>query len=443
MSVKNPSRRSAVPEGRFTRFISLGIMTGEVVAGVLAERLRTRGQPAQGASLIPLTARTATRVAERLAHLRGAAMKLGQLLSLEGGDLLPPEVAHALATLRSDANTMPRAQLHRVLGREWGHGWERRFAHFDDEPIAAASIGQVHRARTVDGRDLALKVQYPGIARSINSDVDNVAGLLRLTRLLPAGFDTGSMIAEAKRQLHEEADYLAEARHLARYRRLVADEPGLVVPRVHADLTTRRILAMDFVAGEPLDVLTHPGVRQAERDAAGLLLERLLMRELFEFRFMQTDPNFANYLYDRATRRIVLLDFGAVSAFPARLVERYRAITFAIMAGDRTRVRALAHDIGYIAPDVDDAVAEAAVDIIMLVCEPLRHRGAYDFAASDLPARARELGLDLAFRHGLLRAPPPETLFLHRKLAGGYLLCARLGARINLRALLEPFVRPA
>jgi predicted unusual protein kinase regulating ubiquinone biosynthesis (AarF/ABC1/UbiB family) len=435
-------RRTAVPESRLTRFLTLGVMTGEVVAGVIAERLRSRGAT-DGRALIPLSARTAVRLAERLAHLRGAAMKLGQLLSLEGADLLPPEVAQALAILRADAHTMPLDQLRRVLGREWGHGWERRFAEFDYEPIAAASIGQVHRARTTDGRDLALKVQYPGVARSIDSDVNNVAALLRLARLLPMDFDIGGMVAEAKRQLHEEADYLAEARHLARFRRLVADEPRLLVPKVHADLTTVRILAMDFVAGEPLDVLTAPDVRRSERDAAGRLLERLMLRELFEFRLMQTDPNFANYLYDRATQRIVLLDFGAVSAFPAKLVEQYRRITAAIVAGDRGRVRVLATEIGYLSPDDGEDVARAAVDIILLVCEPLRHRGAYDFGASDLPTRARELGLDLAFRHGLLRAPPPETLFLHRKLAGAYLLCARMGARVNVRALVEPYLNEA
>jgi predicted unusual protein kinase regulating ubiquinone biosynthesis (AarF/ABC1/UbiB family) len=221
----------------------------------------------------------------------------------------------------------------------------------------------------------------------------------------------------------------------------VADEPGLIVPRVHADLTTKRILAMDFVVGEPLEALAAAGTSQSERDAAGRLLERLLLRELFEFRFMQTDPNFANYLYDRRLRRIGLLDFGAVQSFPARLVDQYRRITAAIVAGDRSAVRALAMEIGYVTPDDGDQVTEAAVDVIMLVCEPLRHRGPYDFGASDLPSRARSLGLDLAFRHGLLRAPPPETLFLHRKLAGAYLLSARIGARINVRALVEPFLR--
>ena len=152
--------------------------------------------------------RNAERLAARLANLRGAAMKLGQLVSLQGEDVLPPEFAQALAVLRSEAAPMPAAQLRRVLGREYGKGWERRFAHFDFEPVAAASIGQVHRARTRDGRDLALKIQYPGVARSIASDVDNVAALLRLFNLLPLDLDVAGIAAEAKRQLAQEADYL-------------------------------------------------------------------------------------------------------------------------------------------------------------------------------------------------------------------------------------------
>jgi predicted unusual protein kinase regulating ubiquinone biosynthesis (AarF/ABC1/UbiB family) len=369
-------------------------------------------------------------------------MKLGQLLSLEGDHLVPPEFSAALAQLRAGANPMPRAQLHRVLGREWGAGWQRRLAHFDESPIAAASIGQVHRARTRDGRELALKVQYPGVARSIDGDVDNVAVLLRLLNLLPLGIDVAGLAAEAKRQLHAEADYLAEARHLTRFRRLVADEPRLAVPRVHADFTTRRVLAMDFVHGEPLEALADAGVAQRVRDRAGAALERLLFRELFEFRTMQTDPNAGNYLWDPAADRIVLLDFGATQEFPRALVERYRRITRAVLARDAAQIAAIATEIGYLAPgDAADRVA-AVVDVVQLVCEPLRHRGAYDFGASDLPARTRDLGFDLAFRQGLLRAPPPETLFLHRKLVWSYLVLKRIGARVDARALILPFVNP-
>jgi predicted unusual protein kinase regulating ubiquinone biosynthesis (AarF/ABC1/UbiB family) len=433
-----------VPQSRFGRFASVAMAAGELALGGLAEGVRrlAAGGGAGGASsaTVFLSADNARRLAARLARLRGGAMKLGQMISLQGSDLLPPEFAQALAILRSQAAPMPLAQLRRVLGREYGKGWQRRFAWFDEEPIAAASIGQVHRARTLDGRELALKVQYPGVARSIASDVDNIASVLRLMKVLPNNADIPAIAAEAARQLAQEADYLAEAASLERYAKLVADEPDLLVPRTHADLTTPRILAMDYMAGEPLETLADPAVAQVTRDAVGTLLERLMFRELFEFGTMQTDPNFANYLWQPDTGKVVLLDFGATMRFDATFVDAYARITRAVMAGDRDAVARCAIDIGYAVEGDPDELVDATVELIMLVCEPLRQRGRYDFAASDLPSRARALGFDLGIRQGLLRVPPPQTMFLHRKLVGSFLTLAHIGARVDARSLVRPLL---
>jgi hypothetical protein len=197
-------------------------------------------------------------------------------------------------------------------------------------------------------------------------------------------------------------------------------------------------MAMDFAEGEPLDVLDDAPA--ARRDAVGSLLERLLFRELFEFRVMQTDPNFANYLYQRASGRVALLDFGATQRFDADFVANYARITRGVIDGDRIAVAREAIQIGYAADDDSPERIQAVVDVIFLVCEPLRHLGRYDFSKSDLPSRVRALGFDLAFRRGLLRPPPPETIFLHRKLVGSFLLLARIGARVDARALVLPFL---
>jgi predicted unusual protein kinase regulating ubiquinone biosynthesis (AarF/ABC1/UbiB family) len=432
-------KAAPVPQSRLERLARLGFAAGELAVGGALEGLRRLAQqrPASGPRM--LSAANAERLAGRLALLRGAAMKLGQMLSLQGEDVLPPEFARALAGLRAEAAPMPVEQLRRVLGREYGKGWERRFARFDWEPIAAASIGQVHRARTNDGRELALKIQYPGVARSITSDVDNVAALLKLFNLLPFDVDVAGIIVEAKRQLLQEADYRAEAGFLEHYARLVADVPQLIVPRVHHDFTTTRVMAMDYVEGEPLESLAAAGVPQAQRDAVGALLERLLFRELFEFRVMQTDPNFANYLVQPGGR-VVLLDFGATRTFSAQFVASFARITRAVIDDELETVARYAVAIGYITAEDPPERVRAAVDVIRLVCEPLRQRGPYDFAASDLPARARALGFELAIRRGLLRAPPPETMFLHRKLVGSFLLLAKIGARVDARGLVLPLI---
>lgn len=427
---------SRVPQSRLGRLAQLGLAAGELAVGGAVMGLR---RLRSGSAATAFSASAARRLVERLAHLRGAAMKLGQLISLEGEGLLPPELAFALETLRSQAAPMPSEQLRRVLGRAYGSGWERRFADFDETPIASASIGQVHRVRTIDGRDLALKVQYPGVGRSIASDVDNVSTLLRLAQVLPFGIDVRAIAREAKRQLTQEADYLAEGAFLEQYAQLVADEPQIVLPRVHWDLTTPRVMAMDYMDGVPLDELDAE-TPQAVRDTVGALLQKLLFRELFEFRVMQTDPNFANYLYQPASARLVLLDFGATQRFTAPFSARFRRITRAIVAGDRAVIEREARRIGYIAPDAEADVVAAALDMIELVCEPLRSDGLYDYGASDLPRRARELGIDLAFKRGLIRMPPSDTMFLHRKLAGVFLLLARLNARVPTGRLLGPFL---
>lgn len=436
-------RRSRVPAGRVERLARLGLLGAELAAGGLFESARRAlgvgATTAETASAL-LSPANAQRLVRRLSQLRGAAMKLGQLLSLESADIVPPAIAEALADLRAAADTMPVAQLRRVLGREYGKGWEERFERFELEPIAAASIGQVHAARTRDGRELALKIQYPGVARSIDSDVDNVASLLHASRILPVEIDVSGIVAEAKRQLRQEADYFAEAANQRRFRALVADDPGLWVPDVHDDFSTRRVLAMDFARGVPIEDLRDPSVPQARRDEVGARLQRLMFREIFEFRFVQTDPNFANYLVEPESGRLLLLDFGSTREYDAGFVAHYADLCRGAMRGDGEAVRAAAIAIGYLRPDDPEERVRAAVELMLMICEPLRQLGPYDFANTTLAARAREAGFDLAFRKGFLRAPPAETVFLHRKLAGTFLLSGRIRSRVDVRALLEPLL---
>ena len=438
----NPAKRKtgAVPTSRLGRALRFGMLTGELAlsAAVGTARQLSAGQPVDLAAAL-LTPGNAETLARRLATLRGPAMKLGQLISLSGEELVPEEFRRALDVLRAQGYSMTDSQLRRVLGREYGTGWQKKFAHFDFDAVAAASIGQIHRARKQGGRDLALKIQFPGVARSVDSDVDNLATLLRRLDFLPLQLDVPALANEAKRQLRLETDYEGEARNLERYRKLVAVMPEVVVPRVDRSLTTRHVLAMDWIEGEPLEALASEAVPQARRNAVARTLYELLFRELFEFRFMQTDPNFANYLYLPATHQLALLDLGSAGEYPAALVASYRDACRAMLAGDADALRAALFAIGYAHPDDPEPMIRNAADIVLLACEPLAHRGSYDFAASGLAVRARDLGLAVAFGKGL-RSPPPATLFLHRKLIGTFLICAKLRARVNVHALVERFL---
>jgi predicted unusual protein kinase regulating ubiquinone biosynthesis (AarF/ABC1/UbiB family) len=442
MNSKKPVKQSRVPTSRVGRLVRLGFTAGELAVGGLTEGVRRiTGVEAEDAVNVFLTATNAQKLARRLASMRGAAMKMGQVVSMEGADIIPPEFAEALAILRDSANTMPDSQIRRVMGREYGKGWEERFENFDFRPIAAASIGQVHRATTRDGRDLALKIQYPGVAKSIDSDVDNMAMFMRMANILPVELDVKGIVAETKRQLRQEADYTIEASYLRDYRKLVADDDSFVVPKVHDDFTTRHILAMDFVDGIPLESLGEDGVPQELRDRVGMLLERLLFRELFEFRTMQTDPNFANYFFQPETGRIVLLDFGSTMTFEKEFTDKYRDISRALIEDDDDGVLHYAERIGYLGPDDSPAHAWRVLELIRLICDPIRRAGVYDFHASDITTRARDHGLDMAFKsRGELRSPPPETVFLHRKLIGSFLVCARIRARVDVQKLILEYL---
>jgi len=344
---------SPVPSGRWERLARLGGLAGSLAGSVLAEGVRqfARGERPRFGDLL-LTPSNVRRVADQLARMRGAAMKLGQLLSMDAGDLLPPELAEILARLRAEATAMPMSQVVAVLGANWGEGWERRLQRFSFTPVAAASIGQVHLAQTRDGRDLAIKIQYPGVRRSIDSDVDNVATLLRISGLLPGSLNIEPLLREAKRQLHAEADYLREADHLCRYGALLADADEFLLPEVHRELTTGSILAMSRVDGVGIESLGD--APQAERDRVVRLLLALLLCDLFEFRLVQTDPNFANYRYDRAAGRLILLDLGATRPYPEVTVEAYRRLMTAAIAGDRQAMSAAAMAIGYFQAGIPD-----------------------------------------------------------------------------------------
>ena len=420
--------------------LQFGLLSGELALSTAIGTARqwSAGKPVDVAAAV-LTPGNANLLARRLASLRGAAMKVGQLLSMSGDELIPEEFRGALAMLRSQGYSMPDTQLRRVLGREYGKGWQQKFAHFEFEPVAAASIGQLHRARKHGGRELALKIQYPGVAHSVDSDVDNLASLLRRLDFVPVQLDVAALTTEAKRQLKLETDYEGEARNLERYRRLVADMPDVVVPRVDRTLTTRHILAMDWIDGEPLEALASEAVPQARRNAAGRTLYELMFRELFEFRFMQTDPNIANYLYLPLTHQVALLDLGSVGEYPKALVEGYRKACLAVLADDDAALREAVFEIGYAHPDDPAEMTRNSIDIVRLACEPIAHRGTYDFAGSGLMTRARDLGLAVAFGKGL-RSPPPETIFLHRKLIGTFLVCAKLRARVNVHATIEKYL---
>jgi predicted unusual protein kinase regulating ubiquinone biosynthesis (AarF/ABC1/UbiB family) len=385
-----------------------------------------------------LTPSNILRVTDQLAQLRGAAMKIGQLVSMDTGNFLPPELARIMARLREDADSMPPAQLKQVLAAQWPLNWLASFKSFEMRPIAAASIGQVHRAQLNDGSSLAIKVQYPGVANSIDSDVENIGVLIKLSGLLPQGFELAPYLQEVRQQLHEETDYAAEATHLRRFHALLTDTSHFVIPRIYEDWSTPSILAMEYVAGIPIEEVA--AFSQAERNQVAMHLILLTLQELFEFGVMQTDPNFANYRYQPETRRIVLLDFGATRKIAPQVIEQYRQLLRAGLASDDAALMEAACSIGFVSAVSREAHRTQILRMMRQIFDTLAAKELFEFSDQTIAKELQADGLAL-MADGFMPPPLPiDVLLLHRKFAGIFLICARLSASVNIVALLQPYL---
>jgi len=436
------SKERRLTTSRTGRLSQLGRLAGSLAGGAIAEgarQLASGKRPSFGDML--LTPGNARKLGERLSEMRGAAMKVGQLLSMDNGHILPPQLSQILASLREDAHSMPLGQVAQVLEREWGENWDARFKRFNFTPIAAASIGQVHEAVLEDGQRVAIKIQYPGVRDSIDSDVNNVATLLRLSRLLPEGLDLKPLLDEAKQQLHIEADYRQEANALRRYQGLVADDPRFELPDVFDELTSQATLTMQFLDGQPIEALNEESAER--RNAAGRALLELALREVFDWGTVQTDPNFANFRYAADTGRIQLLDFGATRDYPQETVQDLQQLLAASLEGNDGDVLHAAAKVGYIDLEDPEAYQRSVVTLLRMVTEPLNHEGDYAFGTSDLAPRMRDQVLQMRARDRFTRLPPPAILFLHRKLGGLYLLLSTLRARVPVAELAGRLITPA
>jgi len=439
-----------VPSSPLARVLGFGGLAASLLAGSVSDAVQRAlgngptgpdGQPQPASGL--MTEANAERVAVALCGMRGAALKLGQMLSIQDESVIPPQIARALERVRQGADVMPPRQLQRMLSEQLGEDWRTRLAEFGEEPIAAASIGQVHRARLHDGRWVAMKIQYPGVARSIDSDIDNLMRIARLTDILPRGLYVEEAVRVAKAELALECDYRWEAAAQQRFGALLAGDPAFLVPVVVPELCTAAVMTSELAPGVPIDV-AGAALPQEERDYIGEQLLRLTLRELFEFRFMQTDPNFANFLYHAPSRRLTLIDFGAAKEFPDHFVREYLAMVAACARRDGPAILEASTLLGFLTGDESEVMRQAHCEAAYVVGRPFASPGRYDFGANrDMTRRVGELGA-VMLKHRL-KPPPEHSYALHRKLSGAFLTCMRLGARVPCHDLFfdeyEKFLR--
>ncbi|KAF1346580.1 hypothetical protein BDV97DRAFT_416527 [Delphinella strobiligena] len=448
-------RESRVPSSRFGRLWQYGGLATSMAFGAVGESLR-RVTGGESTGSLMLSPANMERLVAKLSRMRGAALKLGQMMSFQDSKMLPPAIHAVLQRVQDSADYMPPSQRNKVLAANLGADWKDLFTSFDDVPVAAASIGQVHRAvlaSTGEQRqhNLGSKQSLPPPDRLPSP---------------PPGLYLDKTIANAQVELGWECDYIREAQSAQRFHTLMLDETTtFTVPRIIPSASGPQVLTAEWMTGTAVTKL--PSLSQHDRDWIGTQILRLCLRELMEWRFMQTDPNWTNFLYnpgsgtDPSTRRLELLDFGASREFSEAFVTPYINLLVAASTRDREAIHALSVELGYLTGAESPAMRTAHIDSILVLAEPfIGTTGAgtgvgsgvgtgsgtgagtaeetYDFKNQTITDRVREkIGLMVKER---LAPPPEETYSLHRKLSGAFLLCARLGSRVPARRLFEDAV---
>ncbi|KAI0977306.1 ABC1 family-domain-containing protein [Xylaria arbuscula] len=428
-------RESKVPATRLGRIWNYGSLAAGMLGGALTEGVsRGFGGGRQGS--IMFSEGNMERLVAKLSRMRGAALKLGQMMSFQDSKMLPEPIREVLQRVQDRADYMPAWQRDRVLTASLGPEWRDLFEDFEETPIAAASIGQVHRATLKTGEKVAVKIQFPGVADSINSDLDNISMLLMASGMLPKGLYLNKTIDNMRTELGWECDYERELECGRRYKELLTDEGDVfAVPEIYPQASGKHVLTMQFMEG--VGVTRVKSFTQEQRDWIGTQILRLCLREIVEFRFMQTDPNWTNFQYNATTSRLELLDFGASREYPALFIAQYVSLLAAAARRDRDAVVDYSQRLGYLTGHESRAMLDAHVASILTLAEPFLQSApeVYDFSDQTITERVRDL-IPVMVRERL-SPPPEETYSLHRKLSGAFLLCARLGSRVRCRDMFQ------
>ncbi|MES2964386.1 MAG: AarF/ABC1/UbiB kinase family protein [Bdellovibrionota bacterium] len=369
---------------------------------------------------------------EQLSQLKGAAMKAGQLLSLDAGDYFPPEAVEILSKLQGKAEPVPWDELRTVIEGDLGEEKIAQFETLSIEPSASASIGQVHRGR-LRGRDVAIKIQYPGVADSVESDLKILKTVAQsLLTLTGRRIDLDELFLELAIVLKQEADYTLELANMKEYGTYLAGDDDFAVPVPIESHSSRRVLTMTWESGQTLNdwLKTKPSIE--DRTRIGKRLLDLYTREFWDWGFVQTDPNYGNFLIRSNPLKLVILDFGATLRYPMEFRREYRELLLAMGTGDPRKIVEISIAQGLIDERESAETKRKLADMMLLSLEPFSpEKQPFAFKNEDYARRTREVIQD--FTQSLKYSPPPRrVLFLHRKLGGVFAFLKRLDVELDM-----------
>jgi predicted unusual protein kinase regulating ubiquinone biosynthesis (AarF/ABC1/UbiB family) len=429
----------AIPRGSVSRTAKLASLPlGAAGRATLGIGKRLSGRPAEAVTA-ELQQRTAEQLFAVLGQLKGGAMKLGQTLSVFEA-AVPEEVAapyrEALTKLQEEAPPMPVRTVHAVLSQQLGGRWRERFREFDDQPAAAASIGQVHRATWRDGRDVAVKIQYPGAGTALMADLNQLARFARLFAALFPGMDVKPLIAELKARVVEELDYGLEADAQRTFAAAYAEDAQIAVPRVVA--SAPKVIVSEWLEGMPLSRVIASGTRD-ERDRAGILLAVLHFSGPQRAHLLHADPHPGNFRL-MPDGRLGVIDFGATARLPDGHPEPIGRLLRWTLEGRADDVLADLRTEGFVRPGVE-VDAEGVLDYLRPLLAPVEGRS-FHFTRAWMQEQAARIGdpRNEASKLGRQLNLPPAYLLIHRVTIGSIGVLCQLDTAGDFRAVLEEWL---
>lgn len=415
---------------RWSRTVRVGALGSRMATSRLGAWFRKRFAGPEGRARIDEARRKeeAERVTREMGNMKGALMKLGQMMSFVSDDI-PAEYRLALSSLQASAPPMDFPLIRDAVERELGAELERRFARFDTEALAAASIGQVHRAELPSGEEVVVKVQYPGVAQAITADLDSVDMIHRFMSMVYPALDPAPVVAELRERIGEELDYRIEAKNQAAFVDLYREHPFIRVPQVIASHSAGRVLTSEYVAGRRFDAIKS--LSQEERNRYGEILYRFVFGTILRFGVFNGDPHPGNYLFDEQGR-VVFLDYGCVKYFPPAMLQRWHAVIAAHLSGDRERFRELILAHGFIKPDTD-IPTDLLYDYFAYFYEPFRLDRVFRFTREYNQQSFRMVFAPEGRFEGLHTKlnMPKDFVFVNRIQWGVYSVLADLEAEAN------------
>jgi predicted unusual protein kinase regulating ubiquinone biosynthesis (AarF/ABC1/UbiB family) len=435
--------RKTLTSGRARRAMKMGSLASQVGSSYLWTSLRRPflNTARYEQELLDIHLKNARRIVEGSKQLRGAFMKLVQMLSMRE-DLLPGEAIDILRTTQANVPPMDYRLISQQIRRELSKSPEQLFASFETEAFAAASLGQVYRARLKSGEEVAVKIQYPGVDATVEQDLGNLKLLLRTLQaiagdLMRQKIDTKTIYAELQERLREELDYINEARNIDEFRRMLDSDDSILIPRVIKHLSTRRILTMTYIDGYRLADIFDEAAELELRTWVARKYYQLVWRQILEFGVLHTDPQPGNYLVTWHPK-LGVLDFGSVRHFSESVRRASLQLAESIIAHDDRSLAAALLKLGYIDREQDPA---PMVRIIYILFEPVITDRMYHPDEYDAVAKAATVG-ELAFEHKLYKSPR-HSIFLLRALIGLDGIMKGLGVKMNYCALFRECVRSA